>query len=75
MAPAQPYLTACMTYSNHASYMREWIEFHRLVGVKRFYLYDNGSRTFTRAVLFDSGKALPNGENYADFHNHDGTVV
>ncbi|GGH28867.1 hypothetical protein GCM10007423_15770 [Dyadobacter endophyticus] len=40
---------------------------------KGCYLYDNGSRTFTRAVLFDSGKALPNGENYADFHDHDGT--
>ena len=37
------YLAACMTYSNHAIYLREWIEFHRLVGVERFYLYDNDS--------------------------------
>lgn len=40
---------------------------------KGCYLFDNGSRTFTRAVLFDSGKALPHDENYADFHDHDGT--
>jgi hypothetical protein len=37
------YLAACMTYSNHASYLREWLEFHRIVGVERFFLYDNGS--------------------------------
>ncbi|SDD58053.1 Two component regulator propeller [Dyadobacter soli] len=38
---------------------------------KGCYIYHN--RTFTRAVLFDSGKALPNDENYADFHDQDGT--
>jgi hypothetical protein len=37
------YLAACMTYSNHAIYLREWIEFHRLVGFEKFFLYDNGS--------------------------------
>ncbi len=40
---------------------------------KGCYIYDNSRRTFTRAILFDSGKALPNDENYADFHDHDGT--
>jgi ligand-binding sensor domain-containing protein len=40
---------------------------------KGCYLYDNGSHTFTRAVLFDSGKALPHDEHYADFHDQDGT--
>jgi len=51
VAPAQPYLAACMTYSNHASYIREWIEFHRLVGFERFFLYDNGSTDDHEAVL------------------------
>jgi hypothetical protein len=32
-----------MTYRNEAPYLREWIEFHRLVGVERFFLYDNES--------------------------------
>jgi hypothetical protein len=45
MAEAEPplYLAACMTYKNHASYLEEWIEFHKLVGMERLYLYDNGS--------------------------------
>ena len=29
----------------------EWIEFHRLVGVERFFLYDNGSTDDHREVL------------------------
>ena len=37
------YLAACSVYRNEAPYLREWIEFHRLVGVERFFLYDNGS--------------------------------
>src|SRR5437588_12699850 len=37
------YLAACALYRDHASYLREWIEFHRLVGVERFYLYSNFS--------------------------------
>lgn len=31
--------------------MKEWIEFHRLVGVDHFYLYDNQSEDNPRAVL------------------------
>lgn len=38
-----PYLSVCAIYRNEAPYLREWIEFHRLVGFERFYLYDNGS--------------------------------
>jgi hypothetical protein len=37
------YLTICAVYRNEAPYLREWIEFHRLVGVERFYLYNNRS--------------------------------
>ncbi|GMO23401.1 MAG: hypothetical protein Ta2B_02600 [Termitinemataceae bacterium] len=28
---------------NEASYIKEWIEYHRLVGVDRFYIYDDNS--------------------------------
>jgi len=38
-------------YRDHADYLREWIEFHRLVGVERFFLYDNESRDDHRDVL------------------------
>jgi Glycosyltransferase family 92 len=37
------YLAVCMIYRNEANYLAEWIEFHLLVGVERFYLYDNES--------------------------------
>jgi hypothetical protein len=38
-----PYVSICAIYRNEAENLREWIEFHRLVGVERFFLYDNRS--------------------------------
>jgi hypothetical protein len=43
MSATGPYLSICSLYKDHADYLREWIEFHRLVGVERFFLYDNES--------------------------------
>ena len=40
---SKPYLSVCSMYRDHAGYLREWIEFHRLVGVERFFLFDNES--------------------------------
>ena len=40
---AKPYLSICTMYRDHASYLLEWLEFHRLVGADHFFLYDNGS--------------------------------
>jgi hypothetical protein len=37
------YLSACAIFRDEGPYLREWIEFHRLVGVEHFYLYDNQS--------------------------------
>lgn len=37
------YLSICAIIRNEEDYLAEWIEFHRLVGVERFYLYDDGS--------------------------------
>jgi hypothetical protein len=45
------YLAVCAIYRDEAPYLREWIEFHRLVGAERFFLYDNRSRDDHRAVL------------------------
>ncbi len=45
------YLAACAIYRDEGPYLAEWIEFHRLVGVERFYLYDNRSRDDHREVL------------------------
>jgi hypothetical protein len=48
---SRPYLSICAIYKNEAAYLAEWIEFHRLVGVERFFLYDNASGDDHRAVL------------------------
>jgi hypothetical protein len=45
------YLAACAIYRDEADYLAEWIEFHRLVGVERFFLYNNLSTDDHRAVL------------------------
>ena len=36
-------LSICAIFKNEARYLREWIEFHRIVGVEHFYLYNNNS--------------------------------
>jgi hypothetical protein len=47
----RPYLSVCAIYRNEAPYLREWIEFHRLVGIERFFLYNNESTDNHRDVL------------------------
>jgi hypothetical protein len=39
----QHYLSICAIYCDEAPTIREWIEFHRLVGVERFFMYNNES--------------------------------
>ena len=36
---------------NEGMYLREWIEFHKQIGVEKFYLYDNESTDDTKQVL------------------------
>ncbi|MDR1221114.1 MAG: glycosyltransferase family 92 protein [Treponema sp.] len=36
---------------NEAPYLKEWIEYHKLVGVQTFYIYDNYSADATKEVL------------------------
>jgi Glycosyltransferase family 92 len=38
-------------FKDEAPYLKEWIEFHKLVGVDHFYLYDNGSSDDYASVL------------------------
>ncbi len=45
------YLSACAIYRDEAPYLAEWLEFHRLVGFERFYLYDNFSTDHHLDVL------------------------
>lgn len=45
------HLAICAIFRNEAPYLREWIEFHRLVGVERFHLYQNRSEDDYQSVL------------------------
>jgi hypothetical protein len=37
-------LSVCAIVKDETPYLVEWVEFHRLVGVEHFHIYDNGSR-------------------------------
>ncbi len=45
------YITAVTVVKNERRYIREWIEFHLLMGVSKFIIYDNGSDDDTDALL------------------------
>ena len=45
------YLSICAIFKDEAPYLPEWIEFHRLVGVERFFLYDNLSSRWRQGGL------------------------
>lgn len=52
------YLAVCAIAKDEGCYFREWIEWHRKMGVEKFYIYDNESTDSTRDVLrpyIDSG--------------------
>lgn len=38
-------------FKNEAPYLREWIEYHRMVGAEHFWLYNNGSTDNWKEVL------------------------
>lgn len=44
-------LAICAIFQNEELYLKEWIEFHKLIGVQHFYLYDNLSTDNYEAVL------------------------
>lgn len=44
-------LAAVAVMKDEGPYLAEWLEYHRLVGVEKFYLYDNGSTDQTAEVL------------------------
>jgi hypothetical protein len=54
----QFYLAICAIAKNEGEYFKEWIEWHRKLGVEKFYIYDNESSDNTREILapfIDSG--------------------
>lgn len=44
-------LSVCAIVKNETAYLPEWIEYHKLQGVDRFYIYDNGSTDDIKGCL------------------------
>lgn len=44
-------LAVCGIFQNEGRFLKEWIEFHKLVGVQRFYLYNNNSTDNYNEIL------------------------
>ena len=44
-------LAVCMMFCDQARYLAEWVSFHRIQGVERFYLYDHRSTDDWRSEL------------------------
>lgn len=44
-------LAVCAMFKNEAAWIKEWIEYHRIIGVEHFYLYDNESTDHFEHVL------------------------
>jgi len=47
----QHYLAICAIVKNEAPYLQEWIEWHKNLGVEKFYIYDNESTDNTKKIL------------------------
>lgn len=45
------YISIACIAKNEGPYIKEWIEYHKIVGVERFYFYDNESTDQTKEIL------------------------
>lgn len=44
-------VSLCLIFKNEAKHLREWIEYHHMIGVDHFYLYNNFSEDNYKEVL------------------------
>jgi hypothetical protein len=51
--PFDDELSIVAILKNEGSYVREWIEYYRLLGATKFYLYDNDSQDNVKEVISD----------------------
>lgn len=45
------YVSIACIAKNEGDYIKEWIEYHKIVGIERFYFYDNESNDNTKEIL------------------------
>lgn len=57
------YVAICGIFKNEHQLVREWVTYHRWIGVEKFYLFDHGSSP----PMLDSIKDLLN-ENIVEYH-------
>lgn len=50
-SPKKYKVSVCAIFKNEAQYLKEWIEWHKIVGVEHFYLYNNNSDDSYEEVL------------------------
>jgi hypothetical protein len=44
-------VSICAIFKNEAMYLKEWIEYHRIIGIEHFFLYNNNSEDDYMSVL------------------------
>lgn len=44
-------VSICAIFKNEAKYLKEWIEYHKIIGIEHFYLYNNNSEDNYEKVL------------------------
>ena len=44
-------IAICAIFKNESLYLKEWIEYHKIVGVEHFYLYNNNSEDDYQPIL------------------------
>ena len=49
--PSRYYLAVCAIAKNEGPYFQEWMEWHKSMGVEKFYIYDNDSSDNTKEIL------------------------
>lgn len=63
----------CAIFQNEAKFLKEWIEYHRLLGAEKFYLYNNESQDNFLDILkpyINSGIVDLKDWHDPDFQNH-----
>ena len=45
------YASLCLIFKDEAPFLKEWIEYHRMIGIDHFYLYNNNSTDNFRQVI------------------------
>ncbi len=44
-------VSVCAIFKNEGPYLKEWIEYHKIVGIQHFYMYNNNSNDDYLAIL------------------------